>query len=324
MALVAVVLAVAVGSWACSRGYSGAPESISIGSPPLESSALLYVAEDRRFFADNGLNVSVRDYDTGAAAFNGSLSGEVDIGIPAEYPLVGSAFKRETMSAIASIDKVQYFYLLGRKDRGINSASDLSGKRIGVVRKTIAEFFLGRFLTLHGIDISQVTLVDVSLSGSEDAIMNGEIDAILSRPPYVDVIEKRLGAKGVVWPAQSSQALYAVLATRNDWIAGHGEVIKRLFTSLAQAEKYVIEAPGEAKAIVQSRLKLDDAYMEAVWSQNQFSLTLDQSLVVALEDEARWMISSGITDQLEVPNFLDHIYEDPLKAVRPAAVNIIR
>ena len=61
-------------------------------------------------------------------------------------------------------------------------------------------------------------------------------------------------------------------------------------------------------------MNLDAAYMETVWSQNQYSLSLDQSLIVAMEDEARWMISNGLTTEKQVPDFLNYIYEDGLKS----------
>ena len=75
---------------------------------------------------------------------------------------------------------------------------------------------------------------------------------------------------------------------------------------------------------MQKRLKLDDAYTATVWSQNQFSLSLDQSLIAAMEDEARWMIKNKLTNEKKVPDFLDYIYEDGLKAIKPEAVSIIR
>ncbi len=53
-------------------------------------------------------------------------------------------------------------------------------------------------------------------------------------------------------------------------------------------------------------------------------LMLDQSLVVAMEDEARWMISNNRTTEMMVPNFLEYIHLDGLKSVKPAEVNIIR
>jgi len=82
--------------------------------------------------------------------------------------------------------------------------------------------------------------------------------------------------------------------------------------------------PAEAEAIVQRRLGLDPGYMDTVWRQNQFALSLDQSLVTAMEDEARWLISSRLTTGTEVPDFLHYIEDDALQAVRPEAVSIIR
>jgi NitT/TauT family transport system substrate-binding protein len=43
-----------------------------------------------------------------------------------------------------------------------------------------------------------------------------------------------------------------------------------------------------------------------------------------MEDEARWMISNNLTQEKQVPDFLNYIYEDGLKAVKPEAVKIIR
>jgi NitT/TauT family transport system substrate-binding protein len=110
----------------------------------------------------------------------------------------------------------------------------------------------------------------------------------------------------------------------NDWITQNPELIRRFLKSLAQAEEYLIRNPAEAKRIVQQQLNLDSDYMETVWSQNQFSLFLDQSLILAMEDEARWMIDNQLTTETQVPDFLNYIYEDGLKAVKPQAVNILR
>jgi NitT/TauT family transport system substrate-binding protein len=71
-------------------------------------------------------------------------------------------------------------------------------------------------------------------------------------------------------------------------------------------------------------MNFDDAYLEIIWPRYQFSLSLDQSLITAMEDEARWMIKNYLTKEKNVPNFLDCIHEDALKALKPEAVNIIR
>ena len=43
-----------------------------------------------------------------------------------------------------------------------------------------------------------------------------------------------------------------------------------------------------------------------------------------MEDEARWLITSNLTAEKQVPNFLGYVKEDALKAVKPEVVDIIR
>ena len=254
------------------------------------------------------------------------LNGEADIAVGiAEFPLVGRALQKEKIRIIGNIDKAEFIYLVGRKDRGIEKVSDLKGKRVGTTFGTVAHFHLGRFLNLHGMNMQDITLVDVKTPEEwVNAVVNGDIDAVATAQPYANSVKDRLGANAVVWPAQSGQPLYGLIISTDEWITKHPELASRFLKSLAQAEEYVIHNPAEAKAIVQKRLNLDAAYMETVWSQNQFSLSLDQSLILTMEDEARWMIKNNLTTEKQVPDFLNYIYEDGLKAVKPEAVNIIR
>jgi NitT/TauT family transport system substrate-binding protein len=60
-----------------------------------------------------------------------------------------------------------------------------------------------------------------------------------------------------------------------------------------------------------------------VWADYEFTLDLDQSLVAAMEDQARWIIAHQLSDRTETPNFVSSIYMDGLEAVKPEAVSII-
>ncbi|GAG37759.1 unnamed protein product, partial [marine sediment metagenome] len=54
------------------------------------------------------------------------------------------------------------------------------------------------------------------------------------------------------------------------------------------------------------------------------SVGLPQALLIAMEDQARWRIENGLTDETDVPNFLDFLYFDALEVTAPEAVTIIR
>jgi NitT/TauT family transport system substrate-binding protein len=62
--------------------------------------------------------------------------------------------------------------------------------------------------------------------------------------------------------------------------------------------------------------------MASIWPQHQYSLSLDQSLLTAMEDEGRWMIANNLTSEKTLPDYSDYIYTKGLEAVIPESVNI--
>jgi ABC-type nitrate/sulfonate/bicarbonate transport system substrate-binding protein len=301
------------------------PDSIVVAWSPFEHSTLLFIAEDQHYFEKNGLNVTLRRYDTGAASLDAVVNGEADITVGVtEFPLVRMVLLNSNISAVASIDKGDIIYIVAGKDRGILNVSDLKGKRVGTTIGTVAEFHLGRFLALHGITRQDITLVDLKTPEEwVNAVADGKVDAISTAQPYANAARDRLGDNAVVWPAQSNQPIFALVVSMEDWITMHPELVTKILKSLEGAEGYANSHPSESRAIVRKKLNLDTGYIDTVWQRNQFSLTLDQSLIIAMEDEARWMIENNLTNETSVPNFLTHIYTDGLERVKPGSVYLI-
>lgn len=303
--------------------YSGKPESITLGAPALETNALIYVADDLGYFRKNGLNVTIKKYDSGGAAVPGLLRNETDLAIASEFVMVNTIFKNGDVQALVSIDKFENMFVIARKDRGIGNITDLRNRTIGVPQGTIADFYLGRYLDLHSMKLADVNLVDIRPDHSADALAAGDVDAVVTWHPYLDGISDRYGDRIIVWPIQSSQLTYWNIVGRKDWAGSHRDTIDKFLRSVTEAEQYATNDPQGLKAIVQKRLNYTDAYMAAVWPDHQFSLSLDQSMVFAMEDEGRWMIKNNLTTEKTIPDFRDHIYTKGLKEINPEAVNVI-
>jgi NitT/TauT family transport system substrate-binding protein len=305
--------------------FNHSMESITVAYSPFESLSLFFVAENMQFFSQNNLNITTRKYDSGALALNGVLNGEADIAVgTTEFPLVIKALSQKEISTIASMTKSEYIYLVGRADRGIQNISDLKGKTLGTTFGTIAQFYLGRFLELNGISSQDITLVDVKTPVDwVNAVVNGSIDAVATAQPYANLAMEGLGDNSVAWSIQSNQPLYALAIATNSWITAHPGSVNLFLKSLLQAEEYTLNHPAQAKEIVKKEMNFTDKYIETVWKQNTFSLSLDQSLILAMQDEARLLISNGLTDVTTIPNMLNYIKVDGLQAVKPGAVNII-
>lgn len=319
------VLAGLVAVPGCSRPPAQA-KPITVAIPPLESVAPVYVAEDQKMFDDNGLRVTYRECDTGVKALDAVLAGEADIAVgTAEIPLVRAAFEGAPISAIASIDRPDFIYLVGRKDKGIEKAADLKGKRVGTNPGSAAQFHLGRFLEVRGMAFSDITYVPLATPEEwRAAIKSGDVDAVVLAQPEASYVKKELGDNAVFLPVQGSQPIYTLAIAKNDWIAENPESVKRFLTTLAQSEEFIGAKPAEARRIIQKRLKLDADYMDRVEEQNAFALGLDQSLIVAMEDQARWLIRNHLTTATAMPDFTEFIDATALEQVEPDAVNLMR
>jgi NitT/TauT family transport system substrate-binding protein len=170
--------------------------------------------------------------------------------------------------------------------------------------------------------IEDVTFTDMPTTQYVETITNGSVDAVIVVYKYLDQSREQLGSNLVAWPIQSSQKGYVVLTCRNDWASSHPETIIKVLKSVKQAEDYAITHPAEARAIIQKRMNYTDTAMADFWPDHEYALTLDQSLITAMEDEARWMIANNLTNATEVPDFREYISTEGLKAVKPGSVRI--
>ncbi len=279
------------------KPYQGKPASLTIGTPALETNALIYIAGDMGYFKRNGLNVNIKEYDSGGAAVSGLMKKEIDLAIASEFVLVNNLLQQREIRTLGSIDRFENMFVIARKDRGIGKVTDLKNRKIGVPLGTIASFYLGRYLTLHGLVPADVTILNVRPDRSADALSAEDVDSVVTWHPYLDRIMDRYGGGVIVWPIQSSQLTYWNIIGRGDWMKAHREMIDRFLRSISQAEEYAFLHSEEAKALVKKRLGYDDTYVAKVWRDNLFSLSLDQALVAAMEDEARWMIKNNLTTE---------------------------
>jgi ABC-type nitrate/sulfonate/bicarbonate transport system substrate-binding protein len=330
VAAIAIVVIVAaaifsIGAFQYShKNVPSALDSITIGMEPNQVNTLIFVADENGYFAENGLNITLKNYPSGAAAVDGMLAGEVDIATATEFVLASQALAHDHVRTFASIDRFHQIYIIGRNDRGIWNASDLKGKTIGLSRKTNTEFYLGRYLFLQGIELQDVTVTDINVQQFTDVLANGTVDAVVVWQPYAQMILDQMQTGLVVWPAQSGQGAYCTVITTDDWLSQHPAPAERFLNALALAETDVIQDPAAVKILLGKRLNYDSAYIDVIWPEHQFSLSLDQSLILAMEDEARWKIANNMTNATDVPDFREHVSTQSLETVKPGLVRIIR
>lgn len=329
LAVIILVIAIVLSSFVYLNSqniFSSKLENVSfadIGSDPL--AALVHIAQNQNMFAKNGINLTITNYVMGPNSIDATLNRKVDLGTSLEYAFVAnSVLTAGNLSLIATMDKSQIVFLIARKDSGIQNIADLKEKKIGLTMQMSSLFYFGRFLELNNINIQNVTIVNLPPSQYVSAFVNGTVDAVVAGRSYIQQAEEELPNGTITWSVQSDQQAYSLVFCRNDWITQHPDLVNRFLKAIIQAEDYLVNHPVEAKSIIQKDYNATDAYMNQIWPDHQFSVSLDQSLILAMQDESRWLTQNSLTNSTVIPDFGNYVYVDGLEAVKPESVTIIR
>ena len=165
-------------------------EKLSLGVESSLLTAAVWVAEHNGYFQEEGLDLTIKPFDSGRASFKAMLADEgVDISTVAPTPIMFDSFNRMDFSVVAtfvhSMDDLKVIACsMECREGGINSVADLLGKRIGTPFGTTGQYFVDSFLTFHEINVSDVELVDIPPSELATALNNKQVDAIVIWEPH--------------------------------------------------------------------------------------------------------------------------------------------
>lgn len=289
-----------------------------------QTGLLVWIAQESGMFDNEGLDVEVKQFQSGFASAGAVVSGEADLSTTSESAFVSHSLKHPELRVLAVLSTVETTFFLARGDRAITLAEDLAGKRVGVTMGSTGEFFLGRYLAINGVPQSAVDIVDLKPAEIAAALVSGEIDAGLTWEPFAHRAQTQLGDNLVKLPGQEGLFYYFMLVGKRDWIDHNPDRVKAIMRALVRAEELVIEQDGQAKRLISDRFGFDEAYLDHLWPLHNLRVSLPQDLLFLMEEQAKWRIRAGLTDRQTVPNYLELIEGGPMRATKPSAVGIVQ
>lgn len=322
------IMAICVSLQACNRSEqkpAGPPEKVTIANIAPPFSVLVDVAELQDYFRQEGLAVTMQKYQYGLVALQAMLAGKADFATVAETPIMQAIMTGEKISIIATIQKSnKNIAIVTRKDKGVATPHDLQGRRIGATLGTISEFYMDAFLVVNGISRSVVKVIDLMPEDMTAALENGEVDAVSTWTPTIFEVQKKLGERGITFYNEDIFTQTMNIVAKTEFIHANPEKVKKLLRALVRAEVFARKSPEAAQKKVAGFNRMDAERLREIWNDNFYAVTLDQSLILALEDESRWAMQNRLTKASKIPNYLDFIYIDGLNSVKPKAVRILK
>ncbi len=309
--------------------------SLPIAQRPLETLVLGYsqglpdipalIAEEKGFFRAEGLDIRHQKYAAGKLALDALLRGEVDVATAAVTPIVLQSLHTKDMVVVGQFVQFTAVELLTRAETQIRSPTDLRGHSVGVMAGTSAQYFLDTLLTDSGITPQGVTEVEIPAAQSVDALVQGQVDAVVAFVPAGYYVRAEFGDRAQSIPYDKVRYRESFqFVTRRDTPKAHAAAVQGLLRATARAIEWARANRAEAIAIVTRRSQLDGKIVGQLWDAYRLSLGLDQSMLGALESQARWAIGKGLGGSSAMPNYLEFIDASVLQAVDPKAMTLIQ
>lgn len=234
--IVSLVLALIAATTVTAR----AADPVRLGLLHTLSPAPFYIAQERGYFRDQGIDLTFRFFDAAQPIAAAAVSGDLDVGVTA---LTGGFFnlaEKGTLKVIGGGLHEEKGYegsaiLVSNQayDAGLTSLDKLGGHSFAITQTGSSfHYLVGRIAEIEHFDIASVTLRPVQQTANMvAAVSTGQVDATIAIASVAKPLAESgkahiLGWVGDIVPYQ----LTAVFTTPAE-IANHADLLKRFATA---------------------------------------------------------------------------------------------
>jgi NitT/TauT family transport system substrate-binding protein len=179
-----------------------------VGVLRLSSSAPVFIAQDKGYFRDAGLNIELKFFDAAQPIAVATTSGDIDFGITAFTAGLYNLAGKGTLKVIGGMSRekagyplIGYFASNNAYAAGLKTPKDLAGKRIAVTQVGSSfHYSLGLLADKYGFKLGDMKVLPLqSLSNAAAALKGETVDAALLPASTARKLIDDGGAKLLGW-----------------------------------------------------------------------------------------------------------------------------
>ena len=216
-----------------------------VGVLRLSSSAPVFIAQDKGYFREAGLDIELKFFDAAQPIAVATTSGDIDFGITAFTAGLYNLAGKGTLKVIGGMSRekagyplIGYFASNSAYAAGLKTPKDLAGKRIAVTQTGSSfHYSLGLLADKYGFKLSDVKVLPLqSLSNAAAALKGETVDAALLPVSTARTLMDADGAKLLGWVGDETPwQLGAVFASAKT--LANRPLVTKLLGALARADR---------------------------------------------------------------------------------------
>ena len=238
-----------------------------VGVLRLSSSAPVFIAQDKGYFREAGLDVELKFFDAAQPIAVATTSGDVDFGITAFTAGLYNLAGKGTLKVIGGMSRekagyplIGYFASNNAYAAGLKTPVDLAGKRVAVTQVGSSfHYSLGLLADKYGFKLSEMKVLPLqSLSNAAAALKGETVDAALLPVSTARKLMDDGGAKLLGWVGDETPwQLGAVFASPKT--LANQALVTRLLAALVRADReyydVILAAVEDGKAPINDKTR---------------------------------------------------------------------
>jgi putative hydroxymethylpyrimidine transport system substrate-binding protein len=306
-ALAAALALVACGEKSEGEGGSAEGFDLTLDFYPNPDHAGIYMAEERGFFREAGLDVRIHQPSDPSAPIRQVAAGRTDLAISYEPEVLLARDNDLDVIAVGALVGEPLTSLIWTAESGIGGIRDLGGKTIATAGIPYQDAYLKTILARADLTPGDVRSVNVGF-GLLPAVLGGKADAMLGGFRNVEGVDLRLrGTAPTVLPVdQLGVPTYdeLVLVAQRERLDEDPEAIRLFLAALARGTNAAVADPAAAtEAVLNANSGLDPTLTEAETNATLPLLAGGAERSFALDpaqwrEFSGWMRDNGLIDSL--------------------------
>ncbi len=214
--------------------------------------APVYVGIQEGFFAEEGIEVSIKGGRGSTEAITKIATGTADVGLADLVALlVAKANDNVPVSGVYSVFSIAPHTFVFPSDSGINSVKDVAGKKIATSPFTSSNLFLPLLLDVNGVPEDSVTLTKVDPGALGPMMITGATDVVISWVTSVENYKAQAAEAGMElsilpWDDAGLEFYSTAVIAGDKFLKERPDVAKRFVKAYAKAIEFTWANPEKA------------------------------------------------------------------------------
>ena len=277
----------------------------------------IWTGIDRGAFAKQGLELEMRQFNTGLEVFQAMVGGSLDV---VATGAVLSNFPARGQGKVFLVNDIEVAtaQLWVHSGAGIKSFADLKGKRIATSTGTTAHVFLDHALRSNGVDPKELEIVNQAMPAAVTAFISGAVPAVALWVPFNIAVRDKVPDAVKLADASAYYPQAAIIdgwAAANSYYASNRETLARLIKAWSEANDYFIANSQAALdalqkahysqiplADLQEQFKAQKMFTSQEWKKYYSDGTVTNWLQQSTDF---FMANAGVKDFTPASNYFD-------------------